>query len=317
MKKITIVGGGIAGLFSALLLNKQGHQVTVIEKAPEVGGLLRSLQLFEDDMFFDFGTHFPQETGNPDIDQLLFDAFDAHAFTVPKVGTYMHQLFEGNGFISDIGLNEKDRKTFLEMLIESQPKPEHNNLEEMLINDFGQGYYDALLKGPVGKLFYTHPKNLIPGAHLLFGLSRIIVADPEKTRVLKQDKRLDSLLAFHSYNEGASNRKVFYPKTGGAGNWIETLVSKLQNVGVEILTDCNLQSIDVDNKTITAVNTDKGNLDTDQLIWTIPPFMLLQLLNIQPEKSGPPKLLSSAIFNYVIDEDYLTDLYYIQCFELI
>ena len=46
-KKYVIVGGGIAGLFSALLLSKQGHKVTVVEKAGEVGGLLRSIPLLK------------------------------------------------------------------------------------------------------------------------------------------------------------------------------------------------------------------------------------------------------------------------------
>ena len=38
MSRIVIVGGGIAGLASAALLSREGHEVTVLEGRPEVGG---------------------------------------------------------------------------------------------------------------------------------------------------------------------------------------------------------------------------------------------------------------------------------------
>ena len=40
-KKIAIVGSGPAGLAAADILNQNGHAVTVFEKDPEIGGLLR------------------------------------------------------------------------------------------------------------------------------------------------------------------------------------------------------------------------------------------------------------------------------------
>lgn len=41
--KIAIVGGGASGMVSAYLLDKQGHQVTVFEKQPILGGHIRTL----------------------------------------------------------------------------------------------------------------------------------------------------------------------------------------------------------------------------------------------------------------------------------
>jgi glutamate synthase (NADPH) small chain len=40
-KKVVIIGSGPAGLVAANRLNKMGHEVTVYEKYPEIGGLLR------------------------------------------------------------------------------------------------------------------------------------------------------------------------------------------------------------------------------------------------------------------------------------
>jgi uncharacterized protein len=41
--KIAIIGGGASGIVTAYLLNKQGHQVTVFEREPILGGHIRTL----------------------------------------------------------------------------------------------------------------------------------------------------------------------------------------------------------------------------------------------------------------------------------
>jgi len=40
-KKVAVIGSGPAGLVAAYNLNRMGHEVTVYEKAPQIGGLLR------------------------------------------------------------------------------------------------------------------------------------------------------------------------------------------------------------------------------------------------------------------------------------
>jgi predicted NAD/FAD-binding protein len=43
MMKIAVIGGGASGLVTAYLLDQQGHQVTVFEKQPILGGHIRTL----------------------------------------------------------------------------------------------------------------------------------------------------------------------------------------------------------------------------------------------------------------------------------
>lgn len=40
MGKCVVVGGGVAGLVAAYLLNKQGRNVVLIEQSEQCGGLL-------------------------------------------------------------------------------------------------------------------------------------------------------------------------------------------------------------------------------------------------------------------------------------
>jgi len=310
-----VVGGGIAGIFAALLLSNQGKKVKLIEKADEIGGLLRSENLFEDDMYFDYGTHLLKETGVAEIDKMLYGGLDAAVLRPVKVGVYQEELHESNGFINDFSLSERERSRGLDELRASEERSEHaDSLQTQLLQLFGSTYFKHLFKPAIEKLFYTTPERLVPDAHHLFGLSRIIVSDPITTKKLKTEPHLDQILACHSYNDLISNTQVLYPSRGGAGGWIDSLRDKLIEAGVDILCDCSIEAIDIKNSRVTNMVTDQGNFAIDGLIWTIPPFMLLNLLALPIAKTKPPTLLSSAIFHFVIDEDYLTDLHYLQCY---
>ncbi|MET0739422.1 MAG: FAD-dependent oxidoreductase, partial [Acidimicrobiales bacterium] len=42
--RVAVVGGGISGVLSAALLARQGHEVTIIDREPVLGGLLGSVR---------------------------------------------------------------------------------------------------------------------------------------------------------------------------------------------------------------------------------------------------------------------------------
>ena len=70
-KQNVIVGGGIAGICTALFLAKKGEEVVIIEKDLRCG-LLRSIHPFNDKFHFDFCTHFLGQTGYETLDKLLY-----------------------------------------------------------------------------------------------------------------------------------------------------------------------------------------------------------------------------------------------------
>jgi protoporphyrinogen oxidase len=68
-----VVGGGISGILSALLLAKTHSNVVLIERETKIGGLLSSVTSPAGDSF-DYGTHYLIDTGIEEIDSLLFPA---------------------------------------------------------------------------------------------------------------------------------------------------------------------------------------------------------------------------------------------------
>ncbi len=67
-KKIVVLGAGISGLTTAYLLNKEGYDITVLEKKNEVGGSMESV--FENGYMFDRGPNSGLDT-TPLIGQLV------------------------------------------------------------------------------------------------------------------------------------------------------------------------------------------------------------------------------------------------------
>lgn len=57
MKLVTIIGGGLAGLSSAVFLHKKGYNVQLFESSPKLGGRAYSFYDREKDLYFDNGQH--------------------------------------------------------------------------------------------------------------------------------------------------------------------------------------------------------------------------------------------------------------------
>jgi len=317
---IVVVGGGIAGILSALLSSRDGHKVTLIEKAGDIGGLLRSFNA-QDDVFFDSGTHVLRGTGIEELDQILFGDItqdNYNIFEYPKTGNFYRQLNEHSPFID---LNSIDMEDHLqgvkELLSITEIKDDVHSLEEKLLATFGKCITEKVFAPVMRKLLKSELADLVPEAHLFFGLSRVLALTPDESRELKKTPIVDDRLGFHSFKEGVSSNKSFYPHRGGVGAWIERLKTELKKADTEVLLNNSVTEIRSEAGQIQQVILeDTRQLDCDFLIWTIPSFMLIKAAQINPDKKlSPPKRLMSCLYHFVIDKPYKTDLHYAHCYD--
>ena len=56
MKKCIIIGSGLGGLSTSVILAKNGYDVTILEQASQIGGCLQCFQ--RDGVKFETGMHF-------------------------------------------------------------------------------------------------------------------------------------------------------------------------------------------------------------------------------------------------------------------
>lgn len=311
-----VVGGGIAGILAAFLLSEKGNEVVLVEKNEKLGGLLNSKQI--DGLYFDHGTHLLRKTGIADLDNFLYTGLDFEEFKYVKSGSFHNSLFDENGFLTDKSLHPKSKSQCLEELINSAksrlPGKVYSNLEDQLIDDFGLGYYENLLSDIIKKYFYVDPKELAPNSHLLFGLGRIVVADRERAKDLKNDPNIDRVVAHASYLEGISSLNSLYPRNGGVGKWIELLEKKLIDLGVIIYKGENF-NLDIEHNEVVGIQISSDHYSIRNLYWTVPPFFLYKSLGLKLPASSPPKRLSSIIVDLQLEGNYNTDLYYFQVFD--
>jgi protoporphyrinogen oxidase len=318
--QVIVVGGGIAGLVAATEAARAGAQVVLIEAAPECGGLLRSITTTAGDVF-DYGTHLPTETGRPDVDSGYIDIWSAHEAVRPAhlvPGGYSFGALRPWGMWMDWnGTDPASHARWMRGLMESASAAPvaGPSAADVLRSRFGREAVDEAYAPVLNKLQTVEPDELAPDVVALFGLHRVAALTPDATRLLKHDPALDARLAYHDCREKPRDRAVIYPATGGTGAWIKRLVERAEALGVRVLTGCKLQRLVHEGARITSVETlAHGTLPCDQLVWTVPPHLLLQAA-AEPFTADRPRMLNTVLVHLVYDHAPPIESQFVTCFD--
>ncbi len=313
-----VVGGGIAGILSALLLREKGKNVYLVEREPKLGGLLSS-ELSPQGDSFDYGTHYLVNTGHEKIDALLFPAeWRQNWLPLPylKAGNFFHGSLNENCMFADTGLLPADicKRGVKELLSIKTEAVAAANLQEYLDGTFGRTFTEHLFKPLVLARLGMPLAELHKMSNALLGLTRILIPGAEETRKLKSGSPVyDKTIGFHSYREGTRPTMSYYPTAGGTSIWINFLERRLTDAGVHILKNKSIQSIRHQAGKITAVAfADGDSLACSSLFWTLPVSAFLKCAGM-PTVIEPPKIRVTSHFHYVVDRPASTGLYYFLC----
>lgn len=319
MRSAVVVGGGVAGLVAALLAAKKGYRVSVVESAPECGGLLRSFE-GADGHQYDHGTHLLRDTGNAALDRLLFGALDADAWQrLPHLRSGAYFAGHYSGASGSPNVNFLARSIYERGLAEMLERPPGRHVAETagrhLVDRFGETFARHVFEPALRKFYGQGPEQLVSTAPSLFGMSRIIATTPEVTRELKRSAHLDSVFAFHDSNEGLSGLNNYYPARGGVGQWVQQLQSRLDSDGVSIRRGVHVASVSHDVRRISALTLSSGcTIEPDEIIWTINAAALLQRTSIT-FPSFKPAFRKTCLYCYTVDKPFHTDSYFYVCYD--
>lgn len=317
---ITVVGGGIAGITSALLL-AEDHQVTLVENSHTIGGLLKSRRL-SNGYDFDFGAHVPRLTGVEGLDKLLFGDLDNekwNEFEYLKVGNYFKgELNKSSQFINAELLGEHENNKGFIQLLNTTPRGDQDviSAKEYLDNNFGKIYAEKIFEPILSKLYGESLSDLHSNAHKLFGYSRLICGSQLLTSRLKEIQLYDEKIANTSNDIGASSKKSMYPKVQGIQQWIDVLERKLQCKGVDVRKGNQIESIQIGNEE----NSHKIKLSSEKIlhsdlvVWAAPPNTLLNIIG-KPEKVLSNNIYhrSVGLYDFQFANPFNVDNHYIYC----
>ena len=289
--KIGILGGGLAGVSLAYFLQNKGHDVEVLEKEGECGGLCRSFK--KDGFSFDLGGHIIFSKDNQMLDlmvKILGSNVKKH-YRNNKVwfkGRYVKYPFEN-------GLSALDKEDIFECLnyFINNDNPKPKNLKEWCYYTFGKGIAEKYLIPYNAKIW-----NIDPARISLEWVERI--PKPPVEDVIKSAIGIET--------EGYTHQLYFYyPVQGG----IQALVKAFEDNLKKVTKGFDVKEIEK-QKGKWRVSNGIDDKYYDRIISCIPIFDLAAALKSVPKKikdiiHKKLKYNSLSIVMLGIDKEKLSD----------
>ena len=321
--RITIVGGGIVGLFAALVVKvvEPYAAVIVLESEKNLGGLLSDLR--HEGVSFDTGVHTFYETDNPGVDNLLFSVIPTGGWNKLSGlrrdigGIYQEgNLNLGNSYFSFLNL-EADRldtlqKSFL-LKFNSTKEVDFQNAYTFLESKFGTDIVNSGLSQFIEKFTGADPRTISTAVTSILPLSRVNLFDEEFHRARVSDQEWNSRISYPNQRRLPEllvpTRSAYYPTNYGTQLYINALVAKLESLGVILKTGTKVVGL-----SNSKVLTNKGDEFTfDFCFWAIHPLGLTRLLGEIGQEIPKTNLvpMKTAIVSYLLrKEPKMGDLYY-------
>jgi len=323
-KKIAIVvGGGIAGIISSLLIKKKFDDVYLIEQNKKIGGLFCS-NTNNLGLTFDYGSHFLRGTGINELDEIILDGIsEKNWLTLGNLkggGYYRSKLNSQTPFLDTRLLPEEIyKKGIKEILDIKKENTKAHNLKDQLHSIFGKTFTDYIFEPIIKKKYFDCDlEKLSTNTHKSFGLDKILAFSPEETREKKKQRIFDEKFSFHSSQEGHSDLQNYYPKKDGIELWINLLKAKLDAANIKIKAGANISNIFHSNGEVQSITLSDGDkINCSKIIWTINPILFSKYCKLitKDELSGPPKKVFTSLHHFAFDKSFLTDVQYVACHE--
>jgi protoporphyrinogen oxidase len=315
------VGGGLCGLFASIRLADRFENVIIVEKDFECGGLLRAAKDSRG-IIYDLGTHIPNQTSVPEIDEILFGSREEIANNWSNLGVLKRGNFFGGTWnletqTADSRCLPPDvyEKGIAELI--SRTEPSHaDDIVTYLVETIGPTFTTEIVAPVANKLYGTDPATLTAATSVAyFGLSRVIAFSREVTNKLKEIDVFDQKLGHHKmedYLDWIEKGNVdvgvnYYPKENvGVYFWIQRLQRLAEEKGVRILCNEYVEKINHNEEHVESVvlGNSRDTIDVDFLFWTVPPVLALKAANLELPESNVA-FRTANIFHYSYDKPLL------------
>ncbi len=283
MKKILIIGGGLAGLSSALFLSNDKYNVEILESSPKLGG--RTYSFDYNGIKVDNGQHILMECYSNTLEYIdiigsreLFEFQDSLSinyvndkrellkFKIPK---YLYPLNNLIGLMSFKVLKIKDRFAILKLFIKIK-FVKTNSYEDKTVYQF------------------LRMNNQSDAVIQKFWESLVVSTMNTSTKIASSKMFIDMMKIIFFTNKRSSN--IVIPKVDLSSALINPAVEKLELNGVSISTSERVISIISNDEKVIEVETNKRKIKNfDILVSAIPQqnFRKIQFRNSNESLTFP------------------------------
>lgn len=305
MKRVVVIGSGLGGLSTGIVLARQGFDVTILEQGSQVGGCLQCFKrrgvTFETGMHF-IGSAAPGQTLHrllSDLevyDQLQLSPLDTDAYNVINLGGTPYGIPNG-------------REAFLDILA-SQFPDQRDGLKDYL------ACVDAVARASRLRSLDTDSDDVAAAMrYQLVAANEVIdhaVSSPVLRDVLVGDlplyaaQRDRTPFATHAFIMDFYNQSA-YRIVGGSQRLTDALMNVLSRYGAKVLTEQSVARILSDEHGVTGVETEQAAFfRADIVVSTIHPsetFRLTDSSRLRPAFRKRMELLpnTTGVFCLYLD----------------
>jgi protoporphyrinogen oxidase len=298
---IYIIGAGPAGITTGYLLSKSGYPVVIYEASSEVGGMSRTIQLWNQSV--DIGPHRFFSTDNR-VNQIWLELAGKDYRMVNRKTRiyYKGKLFDyplrAPNALWNLGIFETARCILGFLAVKISPAQKQDNFESWVTTNFGKRLYEIFFKDYTEKLWGISCKNL----HSDFAAQRIkklSLWEACVSSVFKKSRKRHKTLV----------DQFAYP-LNGSGMIYERMAEYIKQHGGKVFLNTPVDKVIVKDKQITGITLKCGEmLDASTVVSTMPiTLMISGLSDVPAEISEAAKSLRyrNTIIVYLnIDSDNL------------
>lgn len=290
--RFIILGAGLSGLSCGIALAENGHEVVIVEKEPEVGGLARSFRI--NGYTFDYGPHFLFGPKVLPLLKSLIPELDLMPIKRTSERIYFRNRYFKFPFDpKDLLLHMEPSKIpcalfdiLFRNILKKSDKSSVNNVEDWVIHSVGKRIYSYMSLGGYIQNLYGIPAKQVSED---WGLQKL------KFLARWRDVNLFSLALKALTEEKSLKAQVVNYPHSGIDHLAIHIADKFTQQGGIIKFNAEAKSIEGKNKGI-SVSIYKDNkeetLEADFIISTIPITSILKMITPLP----PVEILKLADF---------------------
>lgn len=315
-KTCAVVGGGFQGMIAAYLLTQKGYKVTLIEKAPVLGGIMHSWNW--NGIYVDKGVHIfdsiPRNLG-----EIITDVMDGNVYTINfNYGSRYNGITTPGLAIPDFSHYDIQTKSkILYELIDAASKPEKTefpSLYSKLIYMYGPTAAD-LLDASMTHIFRISTKEVEAEVINQTACHRLRLLDDAMSLELKKHPILDTRIAAMRRVLGKVDDLVsLYPGGGGMKAFCDKMHQRLLKMGVAVLTENHVTKFDLVKNGVDIKLAKGESFQANHIFWAQDHATLAEAWTQNGKDYNRVHGTPSVLYFYMVPKDSVNDYTYFHQF---